>query len=111
MMMTAMNPVERTKYMDQDESRTLRTVTHAKAIVDLKAGRVAGPLRWAVVDTAMSTGLRVSELARLTCGDVDVRRGALRVTRSKKRHKPKPELMAISKPLLDHLQEFLQVIQ
>ena len=80
--------IDRTKYMSTDEVRRLRTVTEAGEITDRAKGRVRGALAWAVVDVALSTGLRVSEIGKLTVGAVDAKRGALRVSRSKKR---KPE--------------------
>ena len=101
-----MAPIERTKYMDEDEAKRLRTVTEAWAIMDLQAGRLRGPLVWAVVDVAMLTGLRVSELARLTLGDLDLKRGALRVWRHKR--KPhKQETLAIPQELAEHLTHFI----
>ena len=101
-----MAPVDRSKYMDADEARRLRTVTEAWAITDLQAGRVRGPLVWAVVDAAMLTGLRVSELARLKVGDFDQKRGALRVWRHK-RSEPKQETLAIPAELAEHLKAFI----
>jgi len=101
-----MTPIERTKYMDEDEARRLRTVTEAWAITDLQAGRLRGPLVWAVVDSAMLTGLRVSEMARLTLGDLDLKRGVLRVWRHKR--KPhKQETLAIPPQLVEHLTHFI----
>jgi integrase len=98
--------VDRTKYMSADEVKQLRTVTEARAIVDLKAGRVNGVLGWMLVDTALSTGLRVSEIGKLTVEDVDLKRGSLAVYRSKKR-KPVRETLAIGKELADHLKAYL----
>ncbi len=98
---------DRTKYMSVDEVKQLRTVTGARAIVDLKAGRVNGVLGWMVVDLALSMGLRVSEIARLTVENIDFKRGCLSVTRAKKRKKNGPESLAIGKELADHLRDFL----
>ncbi len=101
-----MTPIDRTKYMDEDEAKRLRTVAEAWAITDLQAGRLRGPVVWAVVDAAMLTGLRVSELARLAVGDLDLKRGALRVWRHKR--KPhKQETLAIPPELVEHLREFV----
>lgn len=98
--------IDRVKYMNRDEVRKLRTVAEAKAIVDLQKGRIAGPLAWMVVDLALSTGLRVAEMAALQVEDVDLRRGALQVIRLK-RKKKSPETLAINKELVDHLREYL----
>jgi integrase len=64
-------------------------------------------LAWAVVDAAMLTGLRVSEIARLTVGDFDPKRSALRVWRHK-RKAPAQETMAIPVELAKHLGEFIE---
>ncbi len=101
-----MAAIDRTKYMSVEEVKQLRTVTEARAIVDLRAGRVNGPLAWMVVDLALSTGLRVSEIAALNVEDVDLKRGCLSVARLKRR-KPVRETLAIGKDLIDHLKTFL----
>ena len=102
-----MTPIDRSKYMDEAETRCLRTVVEAWSITDRHAGRVRGPLVWAVVDTALLTGLRVSEMARLTVGDVDLKRGALNVWRHKRRDK-RQETLAIPPELTQHLKEFIE---
>jgi len=105
-MNTTPTPVDRTKYMDAQEVRLLRQSTELHAARDQIAGRKAGPLAWAVVDLALQTGLRVSEMARLKVGDFDPKRNALTVTRSKKAE-AKPETMALGQGLTDHLVAFL----
>jgi len=97
--------IDRTKYMNMDEVKTLRTVTEARAIVDLRKGRVKGPLSWMVIDLAMSTGLRVSEMAALKIRDVDFKRGCITVVRVKKKKKVK-ESLALGKDLLKHLRNY-----
>ncbi len=98
--------IDRAKYMSQKEVKQFRTVTEAKAIVDLRAGRVTGPLAWVVVDMALSTGLRVSELASLKVKDVDLKRGCITVIRLKRKKKIK-ESMAIGNSLAKHLKDFI----
>jgi len=98
--------MDRTKYMSAEEVKQLRTVAEARAIVDLKAGRVNGALGWMLVDIALSTGLRVSEIGKLTVEDIDLKRGSLTVLRSKKR-KPVRETLAIGRELADHLKAYL----
>jgi integrase len=98
--------IDRTKYMVMDEVKQLRKVTEAGAIVDLRKGRVTGPLAWMVVDLALSTGLRVSEMAALTLKDIDLKRGAISVTR-RKRKKDKRETLAINKELAEHLKQYI----
>ena len=99
--------IDRQKWMDADEVKQLRTVTEAKSIVDLRAGRVNGPLAWMTVDLALSTGLRVSEIAALTVEDVNLKRGCLSVHRAKKRKRHTKESLAIGKELVDHLRAYL----
>jgi integrase/recombinase XerD len=102
-----MATVDRTKYMSAEEVKQLRTVTQARAIVDLKAGRINGVLGWMLVDFALSTGLRVSEIAKVAVEDIDMKRGLVTVSRAKKRKRAKPEPLALGKELSDHLREFL----
>ena len=99
--------MDREKYMSADEVGRLRTVTEAAALTAARRGRVRGVLTWALVDTALQTGLRVSELARLTIGDVDLRRRGLRAWRHKRRE-PLQETIAISPELAKHLREFIE---
>ena len=98
--------IDRTKYMNMDEVKQLRTVTEAKAIVDLRKGRVKGPLSWMLVDLALSTGLRVSEMAALKIADVDFKRGCITVVRVKKKKRVK-EPLALGKDLLKHLRNYI----
>lgn len=99
--------IERTKYMDVRETEQLRTVTEAWSITDLVAGRRQGVLTWLVVDTALLTGLRVSELAKIKVGDFDPRRGLIVVHRHKRRD-PTREPLAIPPKLVKHLKEFIK---
>ena len=98
--------IDRAKYMDEKEARQLRTVTEARAIVDLRKGRTNGVLAWMVLDLALSTGLRVSEMASLKIKDVDLKRGCMAVTRLKRKKKAK-ESMALGKELAQHLRDYI----
>jgi len=93
--------------MDQREVKLLRAMTENRAVRDLKRGRVTGPVRWALVDVAMSTGLRVSEIAALKVGDVNLKQSSLKVTRLKRKNS-KPETLAIGPDLAEHLREFIE---
>ena len=99
--------MDRQKYMDQREAKLLRAATESRSTKDLEAGRVGGVLRWMVVDTALSTGLRVAELVVLRCGDVNLSRSCLTVTRAKRKTR-KPETMAIGTDFAEHLREFME---
>ena len=99
--------IDRTKYMNTKEVKQMRTVTEARAIVDLRKGRMAGPLAWMVVDLALATGLRVSELTAIKLEDIDLKRGFIRVQR-KKRKKKVVDSLAISPELIKHLKEYIE---
>jgi integrase len=98
--------MDRTKYLSADEVRQLRAAAEARSIMDSRAGRVNGVVGWMVVDVALSTGLRVSEIGKLTVEDIDLKRGSLAVTRAKKR-KPVRETLAVGKELVHHLRDYL----
>lgn len=99
--------IDRQKYLSRKEVKQLRTVTEAKAIVDLKKGRSKGLMQWMIVDMALSTALRVSELAALKIKNVDLKRGCLLVVRVK-RKKQTTETLAIGKDLIQHLREYIK---
>lgn len=102
-----MATVDRSKYLGDDDVKRLRTEAELWAMKDKASGRRQGVVAWAVVDVALSTGLRVSEMQALTVGDVDLKLGALTVTRRKRRHTPPPETLMISADLAEHLREFI----
>lgn len=79
--------MDRTKYLSLEEVRQLRDCAELACRRDLETGRKSGPIAWMLVDLALSTGLRVSELARIKVADVDLKRSILTVCRSKKREK------------------------
>lgn len=99
--------VDRQKYMNLEEVKQLRTVTEARAIVDLRKGRISGPLTWLLVDLALTTGLRVSELAAIQVKDIDLKRGLIKVQRAKKRKKTIDSL-AIGPNVVKHIKDYLE---
>ena len=99
--------IDRAKYMDLEEARQLRTVTEARAIMDLRKGRVNGVHAWMLIDLALSTGMRVSEMANLKIKDIDIKRGCLKVTRMKRKKKV-TETLAIGKELIQHLKDYIE---
>ena len=98
--------MDRTRWMDAREVRLLRATTENAALHDQAAGRRGGPLRWLVVDLALSTGLRVGELAALTRSDIDLKRCSLRVTRLKRR-KDCVETLALPTGLVAHIKAYM----
>lgn len=99
-------PIDRELYMDAAEAKRLLRATKAWAITDQDRGARQGVIAWAVVDTVMGTGLRVSELARITVGDFNAGRKSLRICRSKKK-KAVTETLAIGPELARHLRQFI----
>jgi integrase len=82
--------VDASRYLDDREVEALLDKAENRALKDLRRGRMTGVLAWAVVATAINTGLRVSELAALQVQDLDLRKGSLYVERRKRRRKSKP---------------------
>ena len=99
--------IDRVKYLNAEEVKQLRAVTEDKSIVDLRKGRITGPVRWMLVDLALSTGLRVSEMAAIQLKDIDLKRGFVTVQR-KKRKKKTIDSLAISPGLIKHLKEYIE---
>lgn len=113
--------MNRDRYLSIDEVAKLRTVTETLASHDERHHLKQGGLTWLLVDLALSTGLRVSEIALIKLEDVDAKRGYITVTRLKKREKTgvikpdgKPEYrrrvvrepLAVSPELLAHVQGY-----
>ena len=99
--------IDRTKYMDIDEIKQLRAFTEGWCLRDLRDGRIAGVHTWMVVDLALATGLRVSELAAIQIKDIDLKRGFVKVQR-RKRKKKIVDSLAISPELNKHLKEYVE---
>ena len=70
---------------------------------------MTGPLSWMLVDLALTTGLRVSEMAALKIEDVDLKRGCMTVRRLK-RKKKFTESIALGKDLAKHLRQYITSI-
>jgi integrase len=88
----------------------LRTFAQGESLIDLAAKRgprQRGPLAWMLCDMALSTGLRVGEIAALKLSDVDLKRQIITVTRLKKKVM-KEESLPISKELCEHLKEYIE---
>ena len=99
--------IDRTKYMDIDEIKQLRAFTEGWCLRDLRDGRITGVNTWMVVDMALATGLRVSELAAIQLEDMDLKRGFIKVHRRKRKTKV-IDTLAISPELNKHLKEYIE---
>ena len=92
--------IDRTKYMSADE------VSQLRQSAAFGASNKTGVRAWMVVDLALSTGLRVSEIALINIEDIDLDRGLINVTRLKRRQKTQ-EPLAIGEALVSHLRRFI----
>jgi integrase len=66
--------ITRDKFFSREERNRLVKATEEKAIVDLQKGRSTWVRRWMLVDLALFSGLRVSEMANLKIGDLQLNR-------------------------------------
>jgi len=101
---------DESKIMDLDEVKRLRNVLRGRAVVDLAKGRRTGVVRWAVVDLALTAGLRVSEIAALSVGDLreNGSRPQLTVRQGKGGKKRTIPLSGPLANLKTHLAEFVE---
>ena len=88
--------MNRTKYMDTAETQAL-----------IAKAKESGPMVWLVVDMALQTGLRVSELVKIQIEDIDFKRGLVMVERNKKKKKA-PEPLPIANSLFQHIRQVLK---
>jgi len=66
--------ITRDKLFSKEERNHLVKATEEKPIVDLQKGRSTWVRRWMLVDLALFSGLRVSEIANLKIGDLHLNR-------------------------------------
>ena len=99
--------IDRTKYMNNEEADRLRSCAEGQALSDLRAGRVKGGLAWMLIDFALCTGLRVSEIAAVKIEDIDFKRKAVKVTRLKRKKKA-VETLAVDSKLIAHIKEYIE---
>ncbi|MBI3090687.1 MAG: site-specific integrase [Candidatus Tectomicrobia bacterium] len=93
------------KFLTLDEVRRLRQAVEAKAALDLAKGRTLWVKRWMLVDLALSSGLRVSEMVNLRCGDLRLGGKAHLVVRNGKGGKP--GAVYLDTAFVRHLREYL----
>lgn len=65
--------IHRDRFMDRQERAKLLKTCKERAELDQAKGRKAWPARYMLVDLALFTGLRVSEIAALKVGDLSLR--------------------------------------
>jgi len=94
------------KFFKENEVQTLRTFLEEKAIVAL-AKNQKKPIRdWAIIDIALSSGLRGSEIINLKIKDTHIGKGESSIFVSKGKG-GKNRLVTISEKLKKHLKEFI----
>jgi integrase len=99
--------IDRTKYMSPEEVSHLRQFWQQRASEALKKGTSGAVRTRIVVEFALLTGLRVSEIQRVKVQDIDFDRGCLcNVKRSKKKD-AKPVTLPLGAELLEHLGQYL----
>ena len=64
--------IDREKILDQDQRSKLLRTCKDKAELDLLHGRETWIKRYMLLDLALFTGLRVSEIANLKIGDIEL---------------------------------------
>ena len=91
--------IDRTKYLNNEEVGCLIAACQSRTT---KTGKRA----WMLVDFALSTGLRVSEIASVRIEDIDWKRELVTVTRLKRRPH-KRESLELKESLIPHLREYI----
>jgi site-specific recombinase XerD len=99
--------LKREKYLSLSEVKQLVKVCEGRASADREKGRLTWPRVWAVVHTGLESGLRVSELKGLDCGDLFLKNGEpYLIVRNGKGGKTRR--VSLGSNLKKHLKEFLK---
>ncbi len=98
--------LEPSKFLSREEAKKLLETARDRAEVVFAKRRKIPVRDYLIVDLALSTGLRVMEIAQLDCGDVFIRDGisSLLVRNGKC---GKRRLVRFSESLKDHLNEYI----
>lgn len=98
--------IDREKILDLDQRSKLLKTCKDRAELDLLHGRETWIKRYMLVDLVLFTGLRVSEIAKLTIGDINIKaKDPYLIVRSGKRGKKRD--VYVDKVLVDHLKLFI----
>lgn len=98
--------LDREKYLNDTEVKKLKRIVQDRAIADLARGRATWVRFWVVIDLAVSAGLRVSEIAGLTVGNLHLKTREPRIRVTGKGDKTRD--VFISRELKKHLTEYLK---
>ncbi len=98
--------ITRDKFLDREERNRLMKTCKERAELDLYKGRITWPKRYMLVDVALFTGLRVSEVADLKIKDLKIKaRNPYLIVRNGKGGKKRD--VYLSARLTNHLKEYL----
>lgn len=98
--------LDRRKFMSETEIKTLIKIVEEKAIVDIQKGRTTWPRFWMLIDLAVNSGMRVSELAGLRIGDIYLSSREPRLYVHGKGDKYRD--IYISRDLMNHIKGYLK---
>ena len=94
------------RYLKESEAKQLRIFTEEKSIVALAKKKKKPVQDWAIIDIALSSGLRASEICNLRLKDLHIGRGESSIFVFKGKGS-KDRLVAISDKLKKHLKSFI----
>jgi site-specific recombinase XerD len=98
--------LEPSKFLSREEAKKLSETARDRAEVAFVKKRKTPVRDYLIIDLALSTGLRVMEIAQLNCGDVFIRDGiSSLLVRNGKCSKRK--LVRFGESLKDHLNEYM----
>ena len=98
--------IDREKILDHDQRSKLIKTCKNKAELDLLHGRETWIKRYMLVNLVLFTGLRVSEIANLTIGDIELNtKDPYLIVRNGKRGKKRD--VYLDKELVRHLKNFI----
>lgn len=98
--------LDRRKFMSESEIKALIKTVEEKAIVDVQKGRTTWPRFWMLIDLAINSGMRVSELAGLKIGGIYLNAREPRLYVHGKGDKFRD--IYISRDLMNHIKEYLK---
>jgi integrase len=99
--------ITRDKYLSKEERSQLLKTTEEQSIIDSAKGRSTWVRRWMLVDLAMFSGLRVSEIANLNIGDIRLQ-GSEKLLYVKNGKGGRSEYITIDNALVKHIKAFLE---
>jgi len=95
------------KYLSTEEAKRLLEATRERGEKANQLGRKTGTRDYLLIHLGLATGLRVSEMANLTCGDISIRDGASSlIVRNGKGGKVR--VVAFNGAFKDHLVRYLR---